>query len=293
MEGDWLVLKGNGRTRLVTTFPTPPEAPAPKPDAPVAPKPTKPAFTVSHTKARPSLDGVAEAAWDLAPRRPVARVLDGTVAGVDDLPAQAQLMADEEGLHVFVTVTDDKIVRDSAQARRTMRWSSPSPRATIPTTSGSTCSAPGDQTGAQPEVRFATRKYEAGYTVEATIAWAVTGRVPAPGSPLRVNVFVLDDDSGGDADTKVALLAPPSARDLLGLVALGKPVDEKRPDVPKERERGAAMRVYFIGSEMARIPDLIAAQTPNVSTVIPAIDLTSVEEFGGFPDNFLVHVSAS
>ena len=54
---------------------------------------------------------------------------------------------------------------------------------------------------------------------------------------------------------------------------------------------GVALRVYDIGETMDLLPSLIDGQTPNVSTVIPIIDLRHGDDFGGLHDRFLAEIS--
>ncbi|CAN1555138.1 Domain of unknown function DUF1080 [Fimbriimonadaceae bacterium] len=54
---------------------------------------------------------------------------------------------------------------------------------------------------------------------------------------------------------------------------------------------GVAVRVYDVGIGMSKVPVLVAAQTPNKSYVLPVVDLKSKDDFGGFEENFIVHIS--
>lgn len=52
------------------------------------------------------------------------------------------------------------------------------------------------------------------------------------------------------------------------------------------REPGVAMRLYDVGTPMARIPRLVSGQTPNISRVIPSLNLSNAD-FGGLTNYFL------
>jgi cytochrome c len=56
------------------------------------------------------------------------------------------------------------------------------------------------------------------------------------------------------------------------------------------RSPGVSMRIYHTQVEMSALPKLVAGQTPNVSKVIPIIDLRKAEDFGDLNFNFIVHL---
>ncbi len=54
------------------------------------------------------------------------------------------------------------------------------------------------------------------------------------------------------------------------------------------REPGLAMRVYYVGENLSALPILLPGQTPNVSVVVPKVDLRGPQAFGGLTDQFYV-----
>jgi glucose/arabinose dehydrogenase len=60
-----------------------------------------------------------------------------------------------------------------------------------------------------------------------------------------------------------------------------------------ELEPGLRLRVYEIGEDMDRLYALKPDQTPNYEKVLPAIDLTEPESFGGMAQNFRTEVTAT
>ncbi|QYK53602.1 MAG: DUF1080 domain-containing protein [Fimbriimonadaceae bacterium] len=68
------------------------------------------------------------------------------------------------------------------------------------------------------------------------------------------------------------------------------PAPAPQQDVSKEREPGLSMRLYYIGIDMNKIPQLISGQTPNYSVIIPQVKLGS-DSFDEYDDNFLLHVT--
>lgn len=56
------------------------------------------------------------------------------------------------------------------------------------------------------------------------------------------------------------------------------------------REPGVSVRFYDIGARMDRVPDLVRGQTPNVSVVLPTLNLRRVADFHGLTEWFVVEV---
>ncbi len=76
---------------------------------------------------------------------------------------------------------------------------------------------------------------------------------------------------------------------LLALLAaaVGRAQDPNEPRSP-----GASFRLYQIGHSMGRLMELVPGQTPNVSKIIPAVNLREERgDFGPAQDNFLVDIS--
>ncbi len=73
-----------------------------------------------------------------------------------------------------------------------------------------------------------------------------------------------------------------------------QPAPEPRP-APQEStqpvlEPGLALRLYYVGLPLSKIPQLVSGQTPNYSVVVDRLNLGDAS-FGGFDDHFLVHIS--
>lgn len=62
-------------------------------------------------------------------------------------------------------------------------------------------------------------------------------------------------------------------------------------DPSPQREPGLAMRVYYVGENLVQIPMLLPGQTPNVSTVVPLVDLRGPAAFGGMTNQFYVELT--
>jgi len=68
------------------------------------------------------------------------------------------------------------------------------------------------------------------------------------------------------------------------------PTPLPQQDVSQQRVQGLSMRLYYIGIELNKIPQLISGQTPNYSVIIPEVNLGN-DSFGEYDDNFLLHVT--
>lgn len=86
-------------------------------------------------------------------------------------------------------------------------------------------------------------------------------------------------------ETTFRVLYGPPVVDNTGLWAsLRGPQDP--PRMP-----GLAMRVYWIDRDMNQLPTLVGGQSPNVSVVIPRVDLRGPEAFGGLTDRFYTRIT--
>ena len=63
----------------------------------------------------------------------------------------------------------------------------------------------------------------------------------------------------------------------------------QRPAAEDERTSGLALRVYFVGEPMDELLPLVGGQTPNVSRVVPVLDLDEAD-LGGIEDTFVAEV---
>ncbi|MGI8922903.1 MAG: family 16 glycoside hydrolase [Fimbriimonadales bacterium] len=81
--------------------------------------------------------------------------------------------------------------------------------------------------------------------------------------------------------TRITTVYTPGGEQFAGLI----PIRSFRPQEPP-RERGLALRVYWIGSAMDKIPRLLDGQTPNYSVVVPMVDFSKASEFGMEGEHF-------
>jgi cytochrome c len=82
---------------------------------------------------------------------------------------------------------------------------------------------------------------------------------------------------------------PPEELDQLQ--ANNEPMPDFQQEEQTQREPGLAFRLYWFNKEIPRLPVLVEGQTPNVSKVVPNINFSTTEQFGGPEDNFLVHLT--
>ena len=80
----------------------------------------------------------------------------------------------------------------------------------------------------------------------------------------------------------------PRLRSIKAIESEGnQPVLQRRAD----HEVGISMRLYGIGEPIERLAELAPGQLPNVNQVVPQIDLTQKDQFGGLDFYFITHLS--
>ena len=101
--------------------------------------------------------------------------------------------------------------------------------------------------------------------------------------------FSPENVSANTANNVVLESSPiPQLRSIQAIESEGiQPFLRRRPD----HEVGISMRLYGIGEPIEKIAELAPGQLPNVNQVIPQIDLTRKEQFGGLDFYFITHLS--
>ena len=80
----------------------------------------------------------------------------------------------------------------------------------------------------------------------------------------------------------------PSLRSIQAIESEGvQPILRRRSD----HEVGLSMRLYGIGEPIEMLTELAPGQLPNVNEVVPQIDLTQKDQFGGLDFYFITHLS--
>lgn len=85
--------------------------------------------------------------------------------------------------------------------------------------------------------------------------------------PLVVSLALLGACRAEPATTPASAVAPPAA------VAVQE--EPSNPEPPPAHAPGISLRFYFVGEPMDKLYPLVSGQTPNVSLVLPALDLMS------------------
>lgn len=272
-------LKANGELKRVSYFTRKtPAKPVVKPTEPKAPTPVGPAVEISSLRTRPKADGDAESAWGGVPGTLITHRFEGSSFNADDLRAEAKVAYDSEGLYIWVDVADN-VVRGADGITLSIGGRNGEKTYTMKASDGA---------NRQPEIVYATKKTASGYVVEANVPWAVLGRVPAAGEEVPFNLYVTDEDGTASQPKKVALIQGAPA---LGKLRLKAATVTDQPEDRQPREPGLAVRVYWTDVPVDKVPKLAAGQTPNVNFVSPTINFSGDSKFGGFGDNYVVHVT--
>lgn len=97
------------------------------------------------------------------------------------------------------------------------------------------------------------------------------------------NIIENSEESVQAASSPVAHLRPVGSLETAG----EQPVLRRRSD----HEVGISMRVYGIGEPIEELAELAPGQLPNINQVIPRIDLTQRDQFGGLDFYFVTRLS--
>lgn len=258
--------------------------------------------------AAPVIDGSAEPLWGAIPAQPLTKLAFGIIQNPDDLSATFRLAYDSEFLYGLFEVQDDRIVNDSAAS-----FNDDSVELYID--GGNEKGNFYDRNDAQyifganatelafsspvanhPGVEWQTRSMLGGYRIELRLPWANLDVKPEPGLEIGLEAHVDDDDDGAEMDAALAWFSPASDAwsdpGRFATAVLGGDKDRATPaKVTVPTEPGLAFRGFQVGRSMAELVRLVPGQTPNVSKVIPQLDLKSSADFGGLKQNFLAEVT--
>ncbi|MFJ2950614.1 family 16 glycoside hydrolase [Streptomyces sp. NPDC087226] len=75
-------------------------------------------------------------------------------------------------------------------------------------------------------------------------------------------------------------------------LATARPASAAQADVPPQ-EPGVTLRVFDVQVPLEKICTLKPGQTPNVDKLMPAVDWSTTDDFGGFNDNFVTQVTGN
>ncbi|MFG2517314.1 family 16 glycoside hydrolase [Streptomyces sp. NPDC048584] len=75
-------------------------------------------------------------------------------------------------------------------------------------------------------------------------------------------------------------------------LATARPASASQADVPPQ-EPGVTLRVFDVQVPLEKICTLKPGQTPNVDKLMPAVDWSTTDDFGGFNDNFVTQVTGN
>lgn len=107
-------------------------------------------------------------------------------------------------------------------------------------------------------------------------SFSVNGRLLDPSRPFSLQ----------NGRQKLTLIAPPAKPPT--------PIRVMRPGIPQTQEgltNGLAMRLFLIGEVVNQMPLLVGGQTPNFNTIVPVVDLSTKEHFGGFDEQVYVELT--
>lgn len=92
-----------------------------------------------------------------------------------------------------------------------------------------------------------------------------------------------------DGIQKLKLVTTPSEKPKAIPFKVMRPAIQAQEQSPLTN--GLALRLYLIGETVSEMPLLVGGQTPNYSVIIPKVDLSKAEDFGGMDENVYVELS--
>lgn len=268
--------------------------------------PAEVVLEIPPTNVAPTIDCKRDRCWDHAPERPIAKNVTGPIDGPADCSGTFRVLHDVDYLYLWFEVRDDKIVNDSSLPFH-------DDAVEVYIDGGYERNAFYDDNDAQyifgcgdkqfwvntspakhPGVEFATAETADGYIVEVKLPWANVGVTPEPGQKIGFEVHIDEDDLGKEYDAALSWYS--AARDTwsdsskMATVQLGGAAATAAEE-DGDREPGISMRAYQVARSLGELHRLVPGQTPNVNQVVPAIDLVSVEDFGGLGERFLAELT--
>ena len=180
--------------------------------------PTQRLAEIKQTEAGPTIDGAIEAVWQSATSYTVDILVEGTASSATDLSAVFRGLYDNVNLYLLIEVTDESLTKDSTpqtwhddaieiyidgnksqgstydndDRQMVFPWNDPQiyrdPR-----------SAP-----LPPNLQRVMVDTADGYRLEIMLPLTEIGVASSAGTKFGLDVYVNDDDDGGNRDTKVA-----------------------------------------------------------------------------------------
>ncbi len=159
----------------------------------------------------PAIDGEIDPIWSIASVQYISTTIDGTVTSPEDCSGSWRAMWDGEYLYVIVDVNDDILINDSGSAYlddsvefyfdggNTKGPGSPLAGNSRQYTLGwDATDVQGTNTNVEG-VEHAQVNTDTGWRIEMRFPWmSLQGSAPAMGDLIGIDVFINDDDNGGD-----------------------------------------------------------------------------------------------
>lgn len=269
----------------------------------VAPGDQAAVLEISMTLTPPTIDGLSEAVWDAVVPQKVAKQLREGQVPASDLAAEFKLLYDAQFLYAFFEVQDDVHQADNltqpyhddaveiyldGHNDKADHYGSDDVQYIFGVDAQQVWAGNGAEM--HPGIDFKSTRTEQGYRMELRMPWENLGVQTLPGMEIGFEVHVDDDDDGRDADHVLAWHSYStnswSDTSFFATVSLAPPTSSGLSEVGPV-EPGASLRVWSIEQPMDKLMRLVPGQTPNVSQVVPELDLRGALAFGGLEKRFI------
>lgn len=202
-----------------------------------------------------TVDGLLEEAWWNANQEDITNVIEPIINGEEDLSASWRALWNQTFLYLFVSVTDDRLRDNSSDyfnddaieiyldmgLERSESYDVNDRQLSISWNSNNVVAQQGTL---GMGVLTSVVNTEVGYDVEVRLPWSALGFTPAAGRFFGFDVQVIDDDTVGERDGKMAWFAKEDESDvnpsLFGLVFL----EEESPTAVFTPTVANPLRVY-------------------------------------------------
>jgi len=174
---------------------------------------------IPQTTSPPTIDGSVDSLWSNATAYSIAKVVVGSVSSGSDFSGTWKALWDTSNIYYLVDITDDNLYNDSG----TSRWDDDLVEIMIDADNskgGSYDSVNDFQYGFRwndntigigtysvdntTGVDFNIVNTSNGYRLEASIPWSTLGVTPSLGYIIGAEIYVDDDDDGGNRDAQVS-----------------------------------------------------------------------------------------
>jgi len=262
-------------------------------------------FCLSPSK--PTIDGIMEESWLPVTSHKLEKRIVGTPASDADLSASFRGKWDQDHIYILVEVKDSILINDSEDQPLeddavAVFIDGNNDRATAYDANDHQYIFRWNDTTVyeyqkdwQPDnpagITFAQDTTAQGYIMEIQIAWDAIGVAPDNRSLFGMDIHIVDDDTGGSPDKKIAWISPSHLpgphQSTFGTVLLNSNMDQEKPVIISSPEDQI---LYASDSCKVRLPDY-TVDVEATDNVDDALNITQTPDSGSFVSQSEIEVT--